>query len=457
MCSSYKQRFTYITFNFYKNIARSTKCQLYPILFEVVTFIDIYLSMPQHMELYSVLGVSSDADEHALKRAYRKLAIKYHPDKNNGSEEATEQFQKVSRAYEILSDPEKRKLYDMHGEDGVSQMESGGGPMDASDIFASMFGGGGDPFESFFGGRPQRRAPQQVVSQTTAKISLKTLVRGGTVEVQFNEPVAKHLMTGQSCENFVTCSVCKGMGQIMQARQIGPGMFQRSQSICPTCGGRSYTLPKDTEDDYMWMEDVKTYTVDIPAGASLTRPIVMKKKGQLYLSQEDNVVMRSDLHVRLQCTASDKDEWQLHSPKHRHLQWTPKHHVVFGLVTNRLRCIHPDGNEYLLDMPSEGRTETFVVPGLGLPAEAGNGSHQKAPKGDLLIKVMWDFDTQTLNKHGWFKEMRQGMHTKAPWTDPVSRPASTPCLTADQYEAYIDEQRHEASAHQEGRPECVQS
>ena len=160
------------------------------------------LPMPRHTALYDTLHVAPDADADTLKRSYRKLAVKYHPDKNNGSEEATAAFQTVSRAYEVLSDPEKRKLYDAHGEEGVNQAEAGGGPMNANDIFASMFGGGGgggDPFESFFGGRRGggRRRPQQVVSRVKAAVDLKTLVRGGTIQVQFNEAVAKHLMTGQ--------------------------------------------------------------------------------------------------------------------------------------------------------------------------------------------------------------------------------------------------------------------
>ena len=427
--------------------------------------------MPRHTDLYDALEVSPDADAAALKRSYRKLAVKYHPDKNNGSEEATAAFQKVSRAYEVLSDPEKRKMYDAHGEEGVNQAEAGGGPMNANDIFASMFGGGGggDPFESFFGGRRGggRRRPQQVVSRVKAAIDLKTLVRGGTIQVQFNEAVAKHLMTGKSCTDFVTCPECGGAGHVTQTRQVGPGMYQQTQGVCGHCEGRGYTLPADTADDYMWMEEVKSFPLEVPAGASLVKPQVLAGKGQLYVVPEAGTVKRSDLHVVLECTSSEKDEWQLHSPKHRHLQWTPKQHVVFGLVTNRLRCIHPDGKEYLLEMPAEGRTETFVAPGLGLPAEAGSpdSPYADTPRGDLLIKVLWDFDTKTLDKHGWFQEMRHGMHEKAPWTDPVARPGATPCLTADQYEAHLDERRHAAAGAAagfgggggEGRPECVQS
>lgn len=422
----------------------------------------------RHTAFYETLGVAPDADAAALKRQYRKLAVKYHPDKNNGSEEATAKFQSVSRAYEVLSDPEKRKLYDRHGEEGVQQAE-GGGPTDASDIFASMFGGGGgggDPLEAFFGRRRQRRSAP--VSQTTAPVSLHTLVCGGVIQVSFHDAVAKHLMTGKSCTEFVACSDCEGAGHVTRTMQVGPGMFQQATGACGACEARGYTLPPGTADDYMWMDEVKTFSLDVPAGASLTRPQVIEGKGSVCVGPDG--VRRSDLHVVLECAAKEEDEWQLHSPKHRHLQWTPKLQVVYGLVTNRLRCKHPNGDVYLLEMPINGRTETMVAPGLGLPGVNGTTDpYTRDGPGDLLIKVCWDFDTVSLEKAAWFTQMRDGMHLKAPWTDPVAHPGATPCLTPEQYQAHIEERRHAAAGARHefgggsrgggggGQPECVQS
>ena len=105
-------------------------------------------------DYYKILGVEKNASENDLKKAYRKLAIKYHPDKNQGNEEATEKFKEISEAYEILSDSEKRNVYDQFGKEGLSNNGMGGANVNPNDIFRSFFGGGmggmaGMPFNMF--------------------------------------------------------------------------------------------------------------------------------------------------------------------------------------------------------------------------------------------------------------------------------------------------------------------
>ncbi|KAJ2708996.1 Type I HSP40 co-chaperone, partial [Coemansia sp. D1744] len=103
--------------------------------------------MVRDTKMYDLLGVDSGASEGELKKAYRKLALKYHPDKNKGNEEANEKFKEISHAYEILADSEKRKVYDMYGEEGLNGGGmGGGGGMDANDLFSQLFGGGGGMF-----------------------------------------------------------------------------------------------------------------------------------------------------------------------------------------------------------------------------------------------------------------------------------------------------------------------
>lgn len=410
-------------------------------------------------DYYTVLGVEKDAGDSTIKKAYRKLAMKYHPDKNKGNDEAEERFKSISQAYATLSDPEKRSVYDKYGEEGIQQMEGGGHPVDPSDIFQQMFGGGG--MGGLFGGRPTQK--RQKVSRTKATVDIKTFVRGGTIKVQFTDTVAKNLVTGQSCVDYVMCGTCGGAGVVTQTRMVGPGMYQQAKGRCSACDGRGFQLSKDAQDDCIWMDEVKEFEEHLPAGHDLTEPLVLFERGGVYVDPHTKDVKRCDLHVHVQCQAGDSDEWQLYSPQHRHLQWTPTLQVVYGMVTNRLKCVHPNGQEYILEMPEKNRTETFVATGLGLPATDDG----RTPAGDLIVKVLWDFDTTNLAKMPWLVQMKKGLHQRAPWTDEHSQVSHYKCLTTQQYEQYQQEKHrnqnhHRSSQHRftdEGvhTQECTQS
>ena len=388
-------------------------------------------------DYYELLGVSKDADDSVIKKAYRKLAMKWHPDKNNGTAEAEEKFKSISEAYATLCDAEKRSIYDKYGVDGVRQMEGGGAPVDPSDIFQQMFGGG------VFSGRPTSR--RQKVSRTKAFVDLKTFVRGGTIDVQFTDTVAKNLVTGDTCMDYVLCGTCKGNGVVTQTHMIGPGMYQQATGKCGACGGRGYTLNQTVEADCIWMDEVKEFHELLPAGHDLTEPLVLFERGGICVDPHTKEVKRCDLHVHVQCEVDENDEWQLYSPQHRHLQWTPKLQVVYGMVTNRLKCVHPNGQEYILEMPEKNRTEPFVAPQLGLPAADGRG----VPEGDLIVKVLWDFDTAAMANMPWLVQMKKALHQRAPWTDDGASVAHTRCLTTEEYEAH---QRQGDSSRQHRHP-----
>ena len=110
------------------------------------------------MDYYKILGVNKDADENEIKKAYRKLAIKYHPDKNLGNKEAEEKFKEINEAYEVLSDKDKRSKYDMYGKEGLN----GGANIDPMDIFNKMFGGFNDPF-NIFNFQRQKPKPKPII------------------------------------------------------------------------------------------------------------------------------------------------------------------------------------------------------------------------------------------------------------------------------------------------------
>ena len=411
---------------------------------------------------YTLLGVDKHVSEQQLKKAYRKLAMKYHPDKNQGNVDASEKFKEISQAYDTLSDPEKRSIYDKYGEEGVQQMEGGGRPVDPTDIFAQMFGGDVG-VGSLFGGRPQQQ--RKKISRTRATVDLKTFVCGGNIKVQFTETVAKNLITGETCLEYELCPTCNGTGTVTHTRVLGPGMFQQAKGKCDKCDGRGFALNAKEQENCIWLDEVKEHETYLSAGRTLQEPLVLFEKGSVYVNPRTKSVSRCDLHVQLECESKEGDEWQLYSAQHRHLQWTPTLQVVYGLVTNRLKCVHPDGNEYILEMPHRFRTETFVATGMGIQCS----ENSREPAGDLLIKINWDFDTTSMQKLSWLQQMKDGLHQRAPWTNNSTHKAHKTCLTTQEYEDYQrnghsrEQSRHpfertqSSTGGEGGAPECVQS
>jgi len=184
-------------------------------------------------EYYKVLGVSKDASESELKKAYRKLALKNHPDKGGDPE----LFKEITVAYEVLSDPEKRQMYDKYGKEGVEN--GGGGGADPSDIFSQFFGGGG--------GRRQRGPQKGEDLMHPLKVTLEDLYNGKTVKLAVNRDVICAKCEGRGGPEGAekSCEPCSGRGVKVQLRQIGPGMVQQMQTVCPDCRGQGKTIPKE--------------------------------------------------------------------------------------------------------------------------------------------------------------------------------------------------------------------
>lgn len=193
--------------------------------------------MVRETELYEVLQVSVEADEHEIKRSYRKLALKYHPDKNTGDESAADMFKKVSNAYEVLSDPEKRQVYDKYGKEGLEGGAGGGGGgfHDASDIFSMFFGGGARER-----GEPK---PKDIVHELEVK--LDDLYNGATKKVMISRDRFCAQCEGTGVKPGAkrnTCGQCRGRGVQLRTQQIFPGFHQQVQVQCPACGGEGETV-----------------------------------------------------------------------------------------------------------------------------------------------------------------------------------------------------------------------
>lgn len=225
-------------------------------------------------DYYEMLGVSKDASLQDIKKAYRKLAVKYHPDKNPGNKEAEEKFKQISDAYQVLSDEEKRAAYDRYGPEafeaggmGSAAANAGGmggmgGFRDASDVFREFFGsmgggGGMGGFESFFGGMGgggysressvDPNAPQRGSDlRMELSITLEEAAKGVEKTIRYTRMAVCPTCSGYGTTNRSskkTCPTCKGRGQVMS--QSG---FVRFSQTCPKCDGRGYVIEEPCKD-----------------------------------------------------------------------------------------------------------------------------------------------------------------------------------------------------------------
>lgn len=196
-------------------------------------------------DYYEILGVAKTATADEIKSAYKKLAIKYHPDRNPGDKEAESKFKEAAEAYDVLRDPDKRKRYDQFGPEGVKGMGGVNMDMDMNDIFSmfgDLFGGGFGGFSGFsgFGGGGQARKPQYKGKdmRLSVELDLNEVVNGTTKKFKLKKDVkCPHCNGSGSADGKVeTCSRCHGSGTIITTRQSILGMMQTT-STCPECRG----------------------------------------------------------------------------------------------------------------------------------------------------------------------------------------------------------------------------
>lgn len=246
-------------------------------------------------DYYEVLGVAKTATPEELKKAYRKLAIKYHPDKNPGDKEAEEKFKEAAEAYDVLSDPEKKAKYDQFGHNMGPQGFPGGGGfyssggMSMEDIFShfgDIFGGGfGDMggFASAGGGRPRKRQRRGDDLRITLKLSLEDIAKGVSKTLKLKSFVKDDHCNGTGAKDgtsFTTCPTCHGTGTVMRTQQSFFGL-RESAAICPDCNGEGKVINEKCHycngTGVEHKEQVVSF--NIPAGVSDGMTLTIKGKG----------------------------------------------------------------------------------------------------------------------------------------------------------------------------------
>jgi molecular chaperone DnaJ len=349
-------------------------------------------------EYYALLGVSRDATETDIKKAYRKLAMDFHPDRNPAPE-AEARFKEITEAYEVLRDPQKRSAYDRYGKAGVGAGAGGGfhhvDLSEALNIFMRDFGGMGG-FESLFGGGRSRadvRRGQDV--RVTVKLTLAEVATGVKKTVRFKAAGRCTACEGTGARpgsKPSPCSTCGGTGEVRRAARSMFGQFV-SVSACPTCAGEGVVVldPCEVCRGEGRVRTDRTVTVDIPAGVSGNNYLTLRGQGAAGPSNGP----AGDLLVMLDIRDDERFERQGND-------------LVFDLALSFSQAAL--GGDFTVPTPygdEEIRVQAGTQPetiirlrGRGLPVLGQNS------KGDLIVRVhVWTPERLTTEQERLFREL----------------------------------------------------
>ncbi|MBK9292713.1 MAG: molecular chaperone DnaJ [Bacteroidetes bacterium] len=236
-------------------------------------------------DYYEILEIDRNATEADIKKAYRKMALKYHPDRNPGDKAAEDKFKEAAEAYEVLSDPDKRARYDRYGHEGLGGGASGfGGGMSMDDIFSQF----GDIFGGAFGfgGRSTgRRVNKGSNLRIRVKLSLQEIATGVEKKVKVNKYVACNSCHGTGAKHgssYSTCSTCRGSGHVTRVTSTFLGQMQTT-STCPTCGGEGRIITQKCDDcqGNGVVRDEEVINIRIPAGVAEGMQLSLSGKGNM--------------------------------------------------------------------------------------------------------------------------------------------------------------------------------
>lgn len=250
--------------------------------------------MTAKRDYYEILGVDKGASDQEIKKAYRKMAIKYHPDKNPDDSSAEEKFKEAAEAYEVLSNAEKKARYDRYGHAGVGGAAGGGfGGAGMSmddifsqfgDIFGGAFGGGGfGGFSGFGGGGQRRRVNKGSNLRVKVKLTLEEVANGVEKKIKVKKYIPCQSCNGSGAKSgsgYSTCGTCNGTGQVSEIRNTLLGAMQTT-STCPHCGGEGQIIREKCHDcnGHGIVQGEEVISIQIPAGVAEGMQLSVSGKG----------------------------------------------------------------------------------------------------------------------------------------------------------------------------------
>ena len=346
-------------------------------------------------DYYEILGVSKSASASDIKKAYRKKAIQYHPDKNPGDKTAEANFKKAAEAYEVLSDPNKKSKYDQFGHsafDGAGGFGGGGMNMDDifsqfGDIFGGAFGGGG--FGGF--GRQRQRTPRGSNLRIRVKLSLEEIANGVEKKIKVKRKKQAKGVT------YKTCSTCNGTGQVTRVTNTILGRMQTA-TTCNTCGGTGQIIDNrpSNADANGFVTEEETVSIKIPAGVEDGMQLKVSGKGNAApgngISGDLLVAISEEPHPKLQ-REGDNLHYDFYVSLPDAILGSS---VEIETVTGKVR---------LKIEPGVQSGKILRLRGKGIPNINGYN------KGDLLVHVnVWTPKTLNKEQRVFFEKMRDNEH-----------------------------------------------
>ncbi|KAI0649090.1 DnaJ-domain-containing protein [Trametes meyenii] len=317
-------------------------------------------------DLYKVLELSRTASEQDIRKAYKRLSRKFHPDKNK-EPGAEEKFVEIAHAYEVLSDATKRQIYDRHGEEGLRAHEGGQQP------HANPF----DMFQSFFGGHAAHQTRRGPTSVSEFEVSLADIYTGASIDFMVKKRILCDHCRGTgaaSSADVHTCNACGGHGVRVVRQQIMPGMFTQSQVTCNECGGRGSVIGKKCPhcQGNKVMDHTQHYTLEVPKGAPEGHEVVFEGEADESPDWEPGDVV---LRIR---SRKERGGWRR---KESGLYWKETIGVEEALLGFERNLTHLDG--HIVELKRTGVTQpgyVQTIKGEGMPV------FQQSEYGDLYVE-----------------------------------------------------------------------
>jgi molecular chaperone DnaJ len=334
-------------------------------------------------DYYEVLGVTRGATKEEIKKAYRKQALKYHPDKNPGDKKAEEHFKEAAAAYEVLSNDEKRARYDRYGHEGVGSAANGfgGAGMTMEDIFSSFGDIFGDAFGGFGGFGSSRRSSGRRVNKGSnlrvkVKLTLQEISSGTEKKIKVSKYVPCDVCNGTGAadsNSMSNCSTCHGTGYITRVTNTLLGQMQ-STSVCPTCGGEGKLITKKCSTCYGEgiVKKEEIIKINIPAGVG--------KGMQMTVSGKGNAPRRGGVNGDLLVVIDEQEHPEL-IREGNDLIYNLFISIPDAILGTHVEIPTVDNNVKIKIEPGTQPGKILRLRGKGLPEVNGYG------KGDLLVNV----------------------------------------------------------------------